>query len=72
MIYFCRISKRTNEKELNNLKIFKEKTFKEDGNTKKNYAYQNVQSKILTKSNIEATLSFLSSLSCKYFWEIYQ
>jgi len=72
MIYFCRISKHcTNEKQLNNLKIIKEKTIKEDINTKKNGAYQNLQSKMLIKSNIEATLSFLSSLSCKYFWNIY-
>ncbi|CAH1738930.1 unnamed protein product [Aphis gossypii] len=54
----------TNEKQLKNLKIIKENTIKEDINTKKNGANQNLQSKMLIKSNIEATLSFLSSLSC--------
>lgn len=73
MIYFCRISKNcTNEKQFKNLKIIKEKTIKEDIDTQKNDAYQNnLQSKMLIKSNKEATLSFLSSLSCKYFWKIY-
>uniref|UniRef100_A0A2H8TPB7 Acidic repeat-containing protein n=1 Tax=Melanaphis sacchari TaxID=742174 RepID=A0A2H8TPB7_9HEMI len=52
------------KKQLNNFKIIKGKTFKENSNTKKNDAYQNLQSKIPIKSNIEATLSFLSSLSC--------
>jgi len=68
MIYFCRTSKHhRNENQLNNLKINKEKIFKEDTDINKNDAHKNLQSKIPIKSNLEATLSFLSSLSCKYF-----
>lgn len=68
MVYFCRTSKyHTNENQLNNLKINKEKIFKEDTDILKNDAPKNLKSKIPIKSNLEATLSFLSSLSCKYF-----
>lgn len=68
MIYFCSTSKhRTNENQLHNLKINKEKVFKEGPDIKKNDSHKNLQSEIPIKSNLEATLSFLSSLSCKYF-----
>ncbi|XP_008186400.2 uncharacterized protein LOC100165520 [Acyrthosiphon pisum] len=54
----------TNENQLNNLKINKEKIFKEDTDIKKNDTHKNLQSEIPIQSNSEATLSFLSSLSC--------
>jgi len=52
---------------MNNLKINKEKIFKEDIDIKTNDTHKNLKSEIPIKSNLEATLSFLSSLSCKYF-----
>lgn len=68
MIYFYRTSKhQTNKNQLNNLQINKEKIFKADTDIKKNDTRSNLQSEIPIKSNLEATLSFLSSLSCKYF-----
>jgi len=72
MIYFYRTSKPcTNKNQLNNLKINKEKIFKGNTDIVKNDVPENLQSKIPIKSNLEATLSFLSSLSCKYFLKIY-
>lgn len=55
---------RTNENQMNNLKINKEKIFKEDIDIKTNDTHKNLKSEIPIKSNLEATLSFLSSLSC--------
>ncbi|KAL4097822.1 hypothetical protein QTP88_022530 [Uroleucon formosanum] len=54
----------TNKNQLNNLQINKEKIFKADTDIKKNDTRSNLQSEIPIKSNLEATLSFLSSLSC--------